>query len=233
MPPTRNSIDLITHGQHVTFLGQQLKDPNAILLAEFWNRSIAHMASLDNTAPGPGPTLYPGLVKVDGQLSSFTGDHYVLAGPGVTLQAPVVGEWSGLRLYHLNGVWKLRDEVQQVYDDGWSQGTSAYTLFSRGGPGTLVIDLRRTGYNGNAPPGKTLIQVGTVRLDNRERPVIGHLLAVRRVVVRNGGEVIVRVPVPKTPVRAVIKISPTFRPSATDTRDLGAQVGFSFVPKKP
>ena len=233
MPPVRNSIDLITNGQDVTFLGQQLKDPNGILLAEFWNRSLAHMASLDNTAPGPGPTLYPGLVKVDGQLSSYTGDRYVLAGPGVTLQAPIVGEWSGLRLYRLNGVWKLRDAVQQVYDDGWAQGKSAYTLFSREGPGTLVIDLRRTGYRGDAPPGKALIQVGTVRLDNAERPVIDHLLATRRVVVRNGGEVTVRIPLENTPVRAVIDISPTFRPSATDTRDLGAQVSFRYEPKKP
>ena len=231
MPPTRNSIDLITHGQHVTFLGQSLKDPNGVLLAEFWNRSLVHMASLDNTAPGPGPIIGPALVSIDGKLSYYTGDPYVLAGPGITLQAPIVGEWGGLPLYHLHGVWKLRDALQNVYSDGWAQGSSAYTLFAREGPGTLVIDLRRTGYTGDAPAGNVVIHLGTVRLRNQE-PVIGHLITVRRAVIQNGGEQIVRIPVKSTPLRAVIQISPTFQPSPTDTRSLGAQVSFTFVPRK-
>jgi hypothetical protein len=231
MPPVRNSIDLITKGKKVTFLGQSLKDPNGILLAEFWNRSLAHMASLDNTAPGPGPTIGPQLVSIDGKLSYFTGDPYVLAGPGVTLQAPVVGDWGGLTLYKLNGTWKLRDAAEGLYADGWAPGHSSYTLFSRQGPGTLVVDMRRTGYKGDAPPGHAVIRVGTVKLKDQE-PVIDKVIAVRHAIVRNGGEVQVRIPVANTPVQAVVDISPTFQPSTTDTRPLGAQVNFSFEPKK-
>jgi hypothetical protein len=231
MPPVRNSIDLITKGQKVTFLGQQLKDPNGILLAEFWNRSLAHMASLDNTAPGPGPTIGPQLLSIDGRLSYFTGDPYVLAGPGVTLQAPIVGDWGGLKLYKLNGPWKLRDAAEGLYDDGWAPGHSSYTLFSRQGPGTLVVNLRRTGYKGDAPPGNAVIRVGTIKLKDQE-PVIDKVIAVRRAVVENGGEVEVRIPVTATPVQAVVDISPTFQPSPTDTRPLGAQVNFGFEPKR-
>ena len=231
MPPVRNSIDLLTHGQHVTFLGQLLKDPNGILLAEFWNRSIDHVGSLDGTAPGPGPIVGPGLVSVDGSLSEFTGDPYVLAGPGITLQAPSVGEWSGLVLYHLHGPWKLRDAAQQIYSDGWAPGWSAYTFFARGGPGTLTVELRRTGYKGNAPPGNAVIHVGTVRLSGGQSPVIAHLNAVRKAVIHNGGDVKVAIPVKSTPVRVVVQISPTFQPGGADTRNLGAQVSFSFVRK--
>jgi dolichyl-phosphate-mannose-protein mannosyltransferase len=231
MPPTRNSIDLITHGQHVTFLGQSLKDPNGILLAEFWNRSLVHMASLDNTAPGPGPLIGPQLVSIDGRLSYYTGDHYVLAGPGITLQGTVVGNWGGLDLYHITGVWKLRAAVQGLYSDGWAQERSAYTLFPRGGAGTLVIDLRRTGYTGNAEAGNVVIQVGTVQLKNQE-PVISQLIKLRRTIIQNGGEQIVRIPVKTTPLRVEVQISPTFQPNTTDTRQLGAQESFTFCPAK-
>jgi hypothetical protein len=40
----------------------------------------------------------------------------------------------------------------------------------------------------------------------------------------------VRIPVTHTPVRAVVTISPTFQPSPTDTRELGAQESFTFCP---
>jgi hypothetical protein len=234
MPPMRNKIDLITHGQEVTFLGQSLKDPNGILLAEFWNRSLRHMASLDNTAPGPGPVIGPQLASIDGRLSYYTGDHYILVGPGITLQGTIVGDWGGLELYRIQGPWKLNDELENIYSDSWAQGSSAYTLFPRDGPGTLVIDLRRTGFRGNGPPGHVLIKVGTVRLVNQE-PALGRVFAVRRTVVYDGGqpgdERIVRIPVQGGPLRAELEISPTFQP-LPDTRVVGAQVSFTFCPAK-
>jgi hypothetical protein len=42
----------------------------------------------------------------------------------------------------------------------------------------------------------------------------------------------VRIPVPGTPVRVRVDVTPTFHPSASDTRDLGAQVTYEFVPSK-
>jgi hypothetical protein len=236
MPPTRNSIDLITHGQEVTFLGQELKDPNGILLAEFWNRSIRHMASLDNTAPGPGPIIGPQLAGIDGRLTYWTGDHYILVGPGITLQGTVVGNWGGLDLYHIKGVWKLSQALENIYSDSWAQPSSAYTLFERVGPGTLVVDVRRTGYpGGTAPAGHVLLKVGTVRLVNQE-PAIKRVFAIRRTIVHDGGqpgdERVLRIPVPGGPLRAEMTISPSFEPSATDTRVVGAQVSYTFCPKK-
>ncbi len=228
LPPVWNQVDLITHGQGVTFLGQQLKDANALLLAEFWNRSLHHMASLDDTAPGPGPTIGPGLVSTDGTLSYYTGDPYVLAGPGIVLQAKQVATYGGLVLYRLHGPWKLREASEGIFSDGWAGATSSFTYYQRGGPGVLLVDLRRT--PSSAPPGHVVVHVGTVRLDRHNNPRIGHLTAVRRTTIDDGSEVRVRIPVRSTPIRAVVEISPTFQPSTTDTRELGAQESFLFCP---
>jgi len=228
LPPVWNQVDLMTHGQGVTFLGQQIKDANGLLLAEFWNRSIHHMASLDDTAPGPGPTIGPGLISTDGEMSYYTGDPYVLAGPGIVLQAQQVGTYGGLVLYHLHGTWKLREASEGIFSDGWAGAQSSFSYYQRGGPGVLLVDLRRT--PSSAPPGHVVIHVGTVRLDRHNNPRIGHLTAVRRTVIDDGSEVKVRIPVRSTPVRAVVTISPTFQPSTTDTRELGAQESFTFCP---
>jgi hypothetical protein len=227
-----DQIDRWTQGEKVTFLGQQIKDPNGLWLTEFWNRSLAHVASLDSTAPGPGPTFGPYLQSVDGRLSQWNGDPYVLAGPGVSLQAPVVGRWGGFDLYKLDGPWKLREAFQSIYSDGWCPERCAYTYFGRRGPGTLLVDVRRTGYTGPGPAGHVTIRVGTVKLDDNGIPGIGRTIATRRLVIHNGEDRPVRVPVASTPVRVVVDTTPTFRPSPSDTRDLGAQVGFRFVPAR-
>ena len=52
-----------TGGASVTYLGQQVVDPNGIHLLEFWNRSIKNVWTLDGTAPGPGPTVSPDLAR--------------------------------------------------------------------------------------------------------------------------------------------------------------------------
>ena len=101
LPPPRDWVDTATGGAPVTLLGQALNlDPSELWLTEFWNRSIGHVASLDGTAPGPGPATAPGLQSTDGALSGYTGDRFTLAGNGVQLAAPVVAkELDGYTLY--------------------------------------------------------------------------------------------------------------------------------------
>ena len=52
------------------------------------------------------------------------------------------------------------------------------------------------------------------------------------VIVPNGSEKTVAVRVAHTPVRVELRIKGTFRASTSDSRNLGAQVGFRFVPAK-
>ncbi|MEI8104871.1 MAG: hypothetical protein WCH31_03385 [Actinomycetes bacterium] len=233
LPDQRDWVDQATGGSKVTYLGQLMFNDNELWLTEFWNRSVSHVASLDGTAPGPGPVSGPGVIGTDGELSHPTGDPYVLAGNGVHLEAELVASRNGLNLYRLDGSWRLRDELQQVFADGWAPDWCTYTFFAKRGPGTVVIHLSRAGYRGNAPPGHVTLTVGTVRLDSHQAPQIARLLATRRSLIRNGVAKVIRVHVEQTPVRVVIRITPTFRAAGSDIRQLGAQVGFRYVPDSP
>jgi hypothetical protein len=228
LPPPRNWVDAKAHGARVTFLGQALNvDSNPLWLAEFWNRSIRNVASLDGTAPGPGPTTAPGLATTDGVLSGYTGDPYTLAGNGVKLAAPIVATRPGFVLYRTPRRWHLLEEEQNVFGDGWATSPINYTYFPRGGPGVLGIELSRTAYTGPGKPARATIRVGTVKLDSNGVPELDRVTSVRHVTVRNGHRTKVRIPVRSTPVTVSVTM-PVFS-TPTDSRRLAAQPSFRFV----
>jgi hypothetical protein len=171
------------------------------------------------------------VVKTDGELEGLNNTPYIVADTGVTLQAKVVDSWARLRLYKRTGPWRLLDAEQQVYTDGWAPGWSTYTYFRAGQSGTLQVTLGRLGYNGSAAAGHALLKVGTVKIVGGQA-VLGHVFTERRTLVRNGSSQVIDFPVARTPVRVEIFIKKTFRASLSDPRNLGAQVGFTFVPAK-
>jgi hypothetical protein len=230
LPTPLDWIDRDVHGQPVTYLGQEIKDPNGLFLTEFWNRQIKHVDSLDGSAPGPGPTYAPNIISSDGRLDGLRGVQYVVADNGVRLQATPVDRWKQLVLYRAKGPWRLIDSEQQVYADGWVPGWSTYTYFRPGERGTLEVTLQRTGYHGDAPPGRALLTTGTVKLVNQQAK-LAHIFDQRRVIVANGSSQTVKIPVARTPVRVVLTFPSTFH-AGTDQRDLAAQVNFTFVPAK-
>jgi len=234
LPRQLDWVDRATGGAPVTFLGQAILDANGIQSTEFWNRSIRHVYSLDSTAPGPGPTVTPDVIRPDGTLDSSLDTPYVLAGTGVALQGDPIAREGAFTLYRRTGSsWKLRDAVQHVYSDGWAGRSSAYTYFQPGERGTLVVSLSRTGFNGDVPSGVARVRVGTVRiLPNGVGPAIDRVYARRRTLVRNGTEQRILIPIARTPVRVELDIAPTFRPSASDPRQLAAQVSFQVIPSK-
>ena len=159
---------------HLPRAGARL-DPNELWLTEFWNRSLDHVASLDGSAPGPGPTIAPRLVSPDGTLGDYTGDPYTLAGGGVALAG--AGRRSARRLLalpHPAGLAAAQAE-EGVYSDGWHVGATLLHLLRPRRPGTLRIDLSRTAYNGAGPPGAATIGSGRVRLDAGRRRRSGAL----------------------------------------------------------
>jgi hypothetical protein len=232
LPRQLDWVDRASGGKPVTYLGQQIRDPNGLWLTEFWNRSIDHVYSLDGTAPGPGPTLTPNVDSPSGLLSSSTGDPYTLADSGVVLQAPVVATgrpYTDLRLFSTPRPWRLKDAVQGVDADGWAGPFAGYTYFAPGQRGVLRVALSRTGYRGDAPKSRAEILVGTVKLVDGA-PAIGRVTRRAKATVRNGERTVVDVPVARTPVRVEVRMSPTFHASPSDPRDLGAQAGFEFTP---
>ena len=228
LPPPRDWVDRASGGAGVTFLGQALVNPNQLWLTEFWNRSLDRVASIDGSAPGPGPALVPALIAPDGTLGGYTGNPYTLAGSGVVLQAPVVGRLDGYTLYRTPRSWRLLEGEEGVDSDGWMTTESIFTYHAPGGPGILRIDISRTAYNGTGPPGKAKIEVGTVRIDSNGHPQIERLTAQRTARVPDGKEVTLRVPVAATPVTVQVYVTGNYISIPSDPRLLGAQVSFSF-----
>jgi hypothetical protein len=235
LPKPLNWVDIASHGQPVTYVGQAITDPNGENLTEFWNRSLHFVGSLDGTAPGPGPTFTPYVATSAGLLNNTPNTRYVLADIGVLLDGTIVAHKGDLTLYRINGRWRLLETVQAVDTDSWCQNWCTFTYFKPHQSGTLVIDIGRQGYNGQGEAGRATLSIGSVQINNKtgaieEKDVykrIHHL-------VPNGQPGIVRVHIAQTPVRVVIRIPNTLPHQFTgDSRNLGAQVGFSFVPDKP
>jgi hypothetical protein len=234
LPAQLNWVDAASNGKPVTYLGQAILDPFGEQLTEFWNRSIQNVASLDGTAPRPGPTTTPNLMNPSGLLSADSGDPYVLADSGVVLAAPIVAHQGSMRLYYTGSKpWHLLDAVQQLYSDTWCPDWCAYTYFKPHQKGTLLITIGREGYKGSYPAGRASIVVGTVRVDKNAAPQLKHVYVDMHHLVRNGETSTIAIPVPKTPVRVEISIPNTIPPAVSgDPRHLGAQVGFQFKPSK-
>ena len=98
LPQPLDWVDRADHGRPAIYLGQHITDANAVYLTEFWNRSIVHVWSNDGTAPGPGPTLTPDIVKPNGTLYPQPKEQYIVTDSGLE----VVGSVVATR-YHIAG----------------------------------------------------------------------------------------------------------------------------------
>jgi hypothetical protein len=115
-----------------------------------------------------------------------------------------------------------------IWQDGWMEGTSAYTRFGpRGGPGRVRVALSQQGWCGPDPHSRA--QVRVVELA-RQR-----VTAIRRADLQACKQtpVTVTVPVPSPPFAVRTRIAPTFvphelDPSLPDTRHLGAVVTYRY-----
>jgi hypothetical protein len=188
--------------------------------------------ALDDSAPPPGPIAAPFLLSTDGALADYTGDRYTLAGPGVDLAAPMIAQKTlpGTGVYTLYSTprpWRLRDEFHDITTDGWGLNPFEYTYFPPGGPGTLRIDLSRTGASISGPPGRATIEVGSVKLDSNGDPELGRRWKTVHATVPNGGETTIPIHVLSTPVTVRIVVMPTV-PLSVDPRTLAAQPAFFF-----
>jgi hypothetical protein len=235
-------LDDITGGEPVVYLGQNLNAGAdlGIWLTEFWNRSLKHVWSLDGTAPGPGPVLTPDLVATDGRLAPDPSARYVLAERGVDVDGelvgrpPKTGRWF---VYRLNGPLRLAHAETGVFTDGWMGAESAYNQYaspSRKG-GNMIVRLGRWAWGGPDKPGRVLIRVGTLVKGADKQPHIGEVTATRRWTIHSLSRATFVIPAPAPPFRVEVTVRPTFSPSdyegESDRRELGAQVGYLFIPR--
>jgi hypothetical protein len=243
-PRPLNWLDQADHGQTAMYLGQQITDANGLWLLEFWNKSLHYVWSLDGTAKGPGPTLSPDLLALDGQITTVPGIKYVVTDPGIDLVGKQVGhvvhrgggaaqEW---RLFQIAPPLRLVDAVGGIYADGWAGKNSSYSRYRTPGgrPGSVVVTISRAAWTGPSPTGHVTIRVGPLRIKDKQ-PALASVTQIRRWKVESGLERSFVIPTPKPPFRVEVLISPIFVPAQQDPRsselrEFGAQVSFAFQP---
>jgi hypothetical protein len=243
LPRQLDWVDKATGGRPVMYLGQNISDPNGIWLLEFWNRSIRYVWSLDGTAPGPGKTETPTVLR-KGQFQQQRSDvAFIVAEPGVDVYGTPIarGYHSGggqvvpWTLYRIPYPIRIVDSADGIYSDGWMGSMASYTRYSgRGrGPGRVTVSLSRAGWGGTDVPGHVLIRIGTLGYNALFQQHIKQVTSVRRWTIHSKGAGTFVLPAPPPPFRVEVRISPTFVPNTLDPRfgdrrQLGAVIGFSY-----
>lgn len=246
VPKPLNWIDRADHGQPAIYFGQHITDANAVFLTEFWNRSIVHVWSNDGTAPGPGPTLTPDIVKPNGKLYPQPPERYLVTDSGLEIVGSLVEEryhLAGgvrvpLRLYRITPPLRMRQSVEGMFADGWGQPHTAYNQYSTPArrPGYVVVDVSRAG-GGKSVPASAQLVIGKLAIDKQHQPHLGKIVARRIVHATRNLEHRFVIPAPKAPFRVETDVTPfsphDLNPTDTDVRTLGAQVSYAFVPRTP
>ena len=101
-----------------------------------------------------------------------------------------------------------------------------------GGRAACFVTLGRAGWGGTDVPGQVQISVGRPAPSSTG---LAEVLEVRRWVVHRLAQRTFVFDVPSPPVRVEVQVTPTFSPAQfglADTRQLGAQVSFSFRPRR-
>jgi hypothetical protein len=251
--PPLDWLDKATGGKPTLYLGQSIIDPNGLWIMEFWNRSLKHVWSLDGTAPGPGPTLTPDLAGTDGRLFPNPTDvQYVVTDPGVDVVGKVVATHNHKnaastipwRLVKISKPLRLAHAQTGIEPDGWvvspdgiQPAKAAYSQFVVKRPGFAKVIISRRGWGGTDVPGHVTIRLGDLIKGKDKQPGMGKVLATRQFWIHSREQRTFLIPAPKGPFRVEVSVTPTFvqsqlDPRIGDVRHLGAQVGFSFVPKR-
>jgi hypothetical protein len=246
-------IDDVTHGAAALYIGQQMSDQNGEWLAEFWNRSIKAVWSLDGTAQGPGPVLTPDPRPTNGELlthgrSADPGYPYVIQEQGIEVVGKTVathlhragGGLEPWRLVRVAHPLRLRGSVTGVYADGWSGSFSAYTRYSTAGnrPGKIRVTVSRAAWGGPNKTGHVTVAIGPIVIGEDKQPHLGKPTAVEHFDIHSKEErdLVLKAPGPR--FRIEVMITPTFVPAdlsptdQTDKRELGAKVSYVFVPPR-
>lgn len=245
VPTPPDWIDVATRGGGTTFLGEHVTGGQTLRvnLLEFWNRSVKHIWTLDGTSPPPGHGLTPDLLNRNGELSNDPGLPYVVATTGIDLVGDLVTSAANYTVKRVAHPWRFRQAVYGVDDDGWisadsattpAEGTFAY-FDHAAGPGVVAADIGRAGFCiTSAPNTHVLVTVGPLGLDQQRAAIVARRTHVASFLLKNC--TVHHVAFTATPPVALhVRVWPTVQPSdygSPDSRHLGAQVSFSFTPKR-
>jgi len=210
-----------------------------LLETEFWNRNVSDIYNL-----GPGEIC--NLAETSSTINVDTGRvdpppprgiDYAIADsrsrfPGDLVASGGPNEYP-LALYRIRRPLRVGSTTDGLASDGWMGADAAFSVFGSPGnrPVRVTVTLGRAGWGGTDVPGHVRIVAG------KPAAASGKLVKVydvRRWVVHSLAQRTFEFDV-RPPVRIEVHIHPTFSPSQfglADTRQLGAQVSFAYIPEK-
>lgn len=231
-----------TGGARTVLITQAVADANGIWLTQFFNPNVRYLASLDGTAPPPGPSITAKIVDDDGRLQQQFGDaSYALVDRQASIAGEILRETANGTLYRIDRPLRLAEATYGVTGDGWTGESARHFRFwaSGDGPGVARVEVSRAAWGGEDVPGEVTIRVAPVRWEGPHdgesgRLVPGAPFAVQRLTIHSRQVVEYLVPIPDGPPFVVeLTVDPTFSPAdfgGADTRRLGLQPSFEYLP---
>jgi hypothetical protein len=197
---------------------------------EFWNRQLGPVYNLSTPEPAGGPETPVGVAPQTGLVvSKLTGQAvtapYVVSNLSFVLDGRLIAERPPFGLYRTNGPLRVAESRAGIYADGWMGADASYTRFVSRRPGQLIVALSRKIWTG--PDKRVHARVQLIPLRG---PRAGQAVVTRSATLSGHGSHAFALRTPKAPFTITIHIEPTFSPAQfglSDTRQLGAQVGFS------
>jgi len=210
-----------------------------LLETEFWNRNVSGIYNLGPgeicNLPETSSTINVDTGRVDPPAAQ--GADYAIADsrsafPGHLVALGGPNEYP-LALYRIRRPLRVGSTTEGVSSDGWMGDNAAFSIFgSRGNrPVGIIVALGRAGFGGPDVPGRVRIVVGKPAAASGK---FVKVYSVRRWVVHSLTQRTFAFEV-RPPARVEVHVHPTFSPSQfglPDTRQLGAQVSFSYAARK-
>ncbi len=240
--------DAVGTDAHVVFVNTIpfQNNPHTLWQAEFWNKSIE--ATVDLVKPhhiilGRRGRVDPRtgrIVTNDPYLSgSVRGARYAVAPATVELAGKVIAKpGSQLVLYSVDPPLRLVRSATGFFADGWTGGDMALTQYAtpdqRGGRLEMRL-LRPTLISeGRVEPARATLELGSLRIGTSNALEVKDREMKRSIPLTENRPVLLSLPVPRPPFRFQLHVTPTFSPvdiGLGDTRQLGIQLSFHFVPR--
>ena len=201
-------------GAHVFVVGPAAAlDERSIAQLTLWNRSVRGARALDLSKVDPTTGLVPtsGTDPVLVRGTELAGTEIARSTVGVLMRPPLT----------------VAETVEGLYSDGWSGDHAFYRRFA-GSPhaGSVLVTVSRVNWRGQDKPADVRIDSGPLNGTGEQRA---------HVVIHSGEDHQLVIPVPPPPFQIAMTIQPTFAPAefgATDSRQLGAQITFTYRPGK-
>jgi hypothetical protein len=240
--------DAVGTDAHVVFVNNiTLGDnPHTLWQTEFWNRSIESVVDL--VVPPHIMLGRPGAIdRHTGRIvtsdtsaaESVRSAPYAVAPVSLELAGKVISKpGSFLTLYRVEHPLRLSRTVGGLYSDGWTAGDVALVQYTSPGQRGGRLDLRLLRPTLVSPglvgPARATLELGRLRIGPDGASEVGGRAVKRSIRLAENRPVVLSLPAPKPPFLFKLHVTPPFSPvdiGLGDTRQLGIQLSFTFIPR--